>query len=104
LKSSKKVFKYKDGKRLLTLGELFVPGDDSSHFCKPTDVVVSSDNLNIYVADGYCNSRIIKYNSKGIFLKEYKMPLGEKQLLVPHSLSLIESLNIICVADRQNGR
>jgi peptidylamidoglycolate lyase len=89
---------------LLKLGELFIPGNDNSHFCKPTDVVISNDESNIYVADGYCNSRIIKFNSKGKFINEYKMPQGEKQLVIPHSLVLIQSLNLICVADRQNGR
>jgi peptidylamidoglycolate lyase len=89
---------------VLTLGESFVPGDDSSHFCKPTDVAVSNDGLNIFVADGYCNSRIVKFDSKGKYLKEYSMPKGEQQLVIPHSLVLIESLDLLCVADRENGR
>ncbi|CAF4225812.1 unnamed protein product, partial [Adineta steineri] len=49
--------------------EVFAPGSDPTHFCKPTDV-----------ADGYCNSRIIKLYSKGKFLEEYTMPDEEKQL------------------------
>ncbi len=32
------------------------------------------------------------------------MPKGDKPLVVPHSLVLIESLDLICVADRENGR
>jgi peptidylamidoglycolate lyase len=100
----KKVFKYSNGKRILTLGELFVPGDDSSHFCKPTDIVLSNDNLFLYVADGYCNSRILKFYSNGTFIKQYQIPQGEKQLFIPHSLILLQSLQLICVADRQNGR
>ena len=83
---------------------MFVPGDDSSHFCKPTDVVVSNDGSNIYVSDGYCNSRIIKFNSKGIFIKQYSMPKEENQFIIPHSLLLIESLHLICVADRENRK
>ncbi len=98
------MFKYSEGKLVLTLGESFVPGSDSSHFCKPTDVVVSNDGLNIYIADGYCNSRIVKYDSNGNFIKEYKMPSGEKSLVVVHCLVLIESLNLLCVADRENRR
>jgi len=46
----------------------------------------------------------MKFNSNGLFINEYKMPQGEKPLVIPHSLTIIESLNIICVADRQNGR
>lgn len=39
----------------------FIPGQDDEHFCKPTSVAVSSDGRYFFVADGYCNSRIIKY-------------------------------------------
>jgi len=98
------VFKYSKGERVLTLGESFVPGSDSTHFCKPTDVAVSNDGSNIYVADGYCNSRIVKFDSKGNFLKEYLMPENEEQLAIPHSIILIETLDLVCVADRENGR
>jgi peptidylamidoglycolate lyase len=98
------VFKYSNGQRVLTLGESFVPGDDSKHFCKPTDVAVSNDGSNIYVADGYCNSRIVKFDAKGNFEKEYKMPENEEQLAIAHSIILIETLDLVCVADRENGR
>lgn len=98
------VFKYANGERVLTLGESFVPGSDSTHFCKPTDVAVTNDGSNIYVADGYCNARIVKFDSKGKFLKEYTMPEGQQQLAIPHSIVLIEILDLVCVADRENGR
>ncbi|CAF1118839.1 unnamed protein product [Adineta steineri] len=98
------VFKYSKGELVLTIGEAFVPGSDSKHFCKPTDVAVSNDGSNIYVADGYCNSRIVKLDSKGKFVKEYTMPDEEKQLAIPHSIILIETLGLVCVADRENGR
>ncbi|CAF4965977.1 unnamed protein product [Rotaria sp. Silwood1] len=98
------VFKYSKGERVLTLGESFVAGDDSSHFCKPTDVVTSNDGSHIYVADGYCNDRIVKFDSKGNFVKEYSMPEREKSLNIPHSIVIIETLDLICVADRENGR
>jgi DNA-binding beta-propeller fold protein YncE len=98
------VFKYSNGKRVLTLGESFVPGSDSKHFCKPTDVAVTNDGSFIYVADGYCNSRIVKFDAQGNFLKEYLMPEDEQQLIIPHSILLIETLDLVCVADRENGR
>ncbi|CAF1498925.1 unnamed protein product [Rotaria magnacalcarata] len=98
------VFKYSNGERVLTLGESFVPGNDESHFCKPTDVVVSNDGSKIYVADGYCNARIVKFDSKGKFVKEYSMSEDEQPLVIPHSIVLIEALDLVCVADRENGR
>lgn len=60
------VFKFTpDGKTIiLTLGTKFVPGNDLKHFCKPTSVAVMA-NGDFFVADGYCNSRIIKYSSDG---------------------------------------
>lgn len=48
----------------LTLGEAFKPGRTSQLFCKPTSVA-SLDNGDFFVADGYCNSRIIKFNFAG---------------------------------------
>lgn len=48
----------------LKLGVPFVPGNDNEKFCKPTSVAVMK-NGDFFVADGYCNSRVIKFNSKG---------------------------------------
>ncbi|CAF4612306.1 unnamed protein product, partial [Rotaria sp. Silwood2] len=98
------VFKYSKDERVLTFGESFVAGSDESHFCKPTDVVTSNDGSYIYVADGYCNARIVKFNAKGNFLKEYSMPDREQQLIIPHSIIIIEALDLVYVADRENGR
>ncbi|CAF3790839.1 unnamed protein product [Adineta steineri] len=63
---------------LFTLGEVFIPGSDPTYFWRPTNV-----------ADGYCNSRIIKLYSKGKFLEEYTMPDEEKQLSIPHKLFVL---------------
>ncbi|XP_046481304.1 uncharacterized protein [Neodiprion pinetum] len=48
----------------LILGEAFEPGNSNTRFCKPTAVAVQK-NGDFYVSDGYCNSRIIKFNGKG---------------------------------------
>lgn len=53
----------------LTLGEAFKPGRLANQFCKPTSVA-SLDNGDFFVADGYCNSRIIKYSFSGKKLME----------------------------------
>jgi peptidylamidoglycolate lyase len=97
-----RLFKYSQNKQILILCESFVSGSYSSHFCKPIDVVVSNDSLNNYFADEYCSSRVVKYDSKERFLKEYRVPDGEKALIVPRSLTLIESVNLLCVTDREN--
>lgn len=48
----------------LTLGEAFKPGKAANLFCKPTSVA-SLENGDFFVADGYCNTRIVKFNFNG---------------------------------------
>ncbi|KAF7632963.1 hypothetical protein Mgra_00007666, partial [Meloidogyne graminicola] len=81
---------------------------DEKHFCKPTDVAVASTG-EFFVADGYCNSRIMKFDKEGKFLSQFGQPDSSEtpkngEFLVPHSLTLIEDLNLLCVADRENER
>ena len=47
------------------MGVAFESGTDEKHFCKPTDVAVSERTGDFFVADGYCNSRILKFSSDG---------------------------------------
>ncbi|VDK86559.1 unnamed protein product [Litomosoides sigmodontis] len=103
------VFKFdKNFKLLMKLGERMKPGSDKKHFCKPTDTAVGR-NGHFFVSDGYCNSRIIKFDQSGKFLAEFRHSNGfgraiDSQFSTPHSIALIEDLNLICVADRENER
>ncbi|KAK0425848.1 hypothetical protein QR680_009425 [Steinernema hermaphroditum] len=95
-------------KPTLTLGHRLEPGADETHFCQPTDVAVAS-NGDFFVADGYCNSRVMKFDKSGKVLAVFgrppsDLPSVEGEFLVPHSLALIEDMNLICVADRENER
>jgi len=92
-----------DGKLMLTLGALDVPGLDGSHFNKPTDVVIAPTG-DIYVADGYGNRRIVHLNSSGEFIRDWGTE-GDKQgqFVDPHGLTLDEAGNVY-VADRGNSR
>ncbi|KAK9497513.1 hypothetical protein O3M35_004218 [Rhynocoris fuscipes] len=95
----------------LSLGVAFTPGSDSRHLCKPTSVAVSS-NGDFFVADGYCNSRILKFNPSGVKILEWgRHTIGSGvrvaspgEFQIPHGLTLAEDLGLICVADRENGR
>ncbi|KAI1296749.1 Peptidyl-alpha-hydroxyglycine alpha-amidating lyase 2 [Halotydeus destructor] len=84
----------------LVLGEPFVPGNDFGHFCKPTDIAVSSTGM-VYISDGYCNSRIVIADASGRVLGQIGI---NEQMSVPHSLALLEKDDLICVADRENKR
>lgn len=102
---------------VLTLGQRFQPGTGPSSFCKPTSVAVL-DNGDFFVADGYCNGRIMKFSSTGeliltwgknsFFLtRTFTLPPGpvpENFLAIPHALSYSEDRGLICVADREQGR
>ncbi|XP_016843498.2 peptidyl-alpha-hydroxyglycine alpha-amidating lyase 2 [Nasonia vitripennis] len=88
----------------LVLGERFVPGDDSGHFCQPTAVAVMNSG-EIVVADGYCNDRILIFNPQGNVIGQLP-PYGNEDFLrlrVPHSLTILKRGDV-CVADREHQR
>jgi len=58
---------------IMSLGEKLVPGADDKHFCKPTDVAIASTG-EFFVADGYCNSRIMKFDKDGKLLSQFGKP------------------------------
>ena len=75
----------------------------STLFNQPTDVAVAS-NGDIYVTDGYGNSRIIKFASDGRFLHSWGKPgSGKGEFNWPHSI-VIDRQDRIYVADRRNNR
>ena len=92
----------------LILGVATIPGRDDNHFCKPTDVAVDMYG-NFFVADGYCNSRIMKYNKNGKLIKKwrgvenYNSDLKDGQFTTPHSLSIDNKLHQLYVSDLRNG-
>ncbi|XP_057900628.1 peptidyl-glycine alpha-amidating monooxygenase isoform X5 [Melospiza georgiana] len=99
----------KDKEPLLTLGVPLQPGSDKNHFCQPTDVAVDPVTGSIYVSDGYCNSRIIRFSPNGLYVMQWGEESsldrsGPGQFRIPHSLALIPDLSQLCVADRENGR
>jgi DNA-binding beta-propeller fold protein YncE len=77
-----------------------VPGDN---FNRPTDVAWDAQG-NIYVADGYGNSRIAKFDSNGKYLKSWgSRGSGPGQFNIPHTLA-IDAQGLIYVGDRANNR
>lgn len=101
------VYKFStDGKLLMTLGKRGTKGDNSSHdaFDGPSAVVVAA-NGDIFVTDGYRNSRIVKFDKNGKFLKIIGGTKGKEpgQFDLPHAI-LIDSRGRLVVTDRNNGR
>ncbi|KAJ8007447.1 hypothetical protein DPEC_G00117600 [Dallia pectoralis] len=96
------------GKPLVVLGVAFEPGSDKEHFCQPTDVAVDPVTGNVYVSDGYCNARILKFSPEGKYLSHWGAGTSDRrrrvQFQIPHSLVFLQDKRELCVADRENGR
>jgi sugar lactone lactonase YvrE len=72
-------------------------------FRQPTDVAWDAEG-NIYISDGYVNSRVAKYDRNGDWLKSW----GDKgtapgQFRLPHAIA-VDKDNHIYVGDRSNRR
>ena len=107
-----------DGKVLMVLGrrppavlgaQPFPAGPNAPSqkyiFCRPTDVGWDPRG-NIFVADGYCNNRVVKYDKNGHFLAQNGGSTpgkGENQYNLPHGLQVDHAGNVY-VADRGNAR
>ncbi|CAF1507834.1 unnamed protein product [Rotaria sp. Silwood1] len=97
----------------LVVGEMFQHGSGPSQLCRPADVAVMK-NGDFFVADGYCNSRIIKFNRKGEYITEWGSPMTGKldndgfpmpnEWNIVHSIALNEDAQLLCGADRENFR
>jgi hypothetical protein len=73
-------------------------------FGRPTDVTWDAQG-NIFIADGYVNSRAVKYDKNGRFIAQFagERGAGANQLNTPHSITSDAQGNIY-VADRGNAR
>ena len=72
-------------------------------FRQPTDVAWDSEG-NLYVSDGYVNSRIAKYDKNGDWVTSWgERGSGPGQFNLPHAL-VIDRENHIFVGDRSNRR
>lgn len=94
------------------LGSRFKPGRSDDTFCKPTAVAVLP-NGEFFVADGYCNARIIKYSREVKLLLKWGLNAFSgpawatpppNWFSVPHALTLVADRGWLCVADREHGR
>jgi len=92
-----------DGAVLLRLGEKNVPGEDTTHFNKPADIAFAA-NGDFYIADGYGNSRVVKFDKAGKFLKTWgKKGTGPGEFNLPHAVQ-VDAGGRVYVGDRENNR
>jgi len=95
----------RSGNELLRLGA----GDAvSAHsgrpFNRPTDVAVNPANGDIYVSDGYGNSRVHRFDCEGNLLQSWGEPGSDAgQFSLPHNIAMCGT-DAVIVADRENHR
>jgi sugar lactone lactonase YvrE len=94
------------GKLLMTLGKKGSAGDNASQdtFNRPNAVAVAP-NGDVYVSDGYVNSRVVHFNKDGKFIRIIGGVKGTEpgQLQLPHGVA-IDSRGRIFVSDSDNKR
>jgi DNA-binding beta-propeller fold protein YncE len=91
------------GQLLLTLGTERSLGTGENQFNRPADIAFGPAG-EVYVADGYGNSRVMKFDARGKFLKTW----GEKgtqpgQFDLPHTI-VVGKDGRVYVGDRYNSR
>jgi hypothetical protein len=93
-----------DGKKLvMRLGEKDKPAWDKTHFNMPAAIAFLPDG-SFYVADGYVNARIVKFDKDGKYISEFgSKGSGPGQFDLVHSIA-IDKQGRIYAADRRNHR
>lgn len=92
-----------EGRLLRCLGTPGEPGCDEKHFDRPTDMAVTPAG-DVFVTDGYGNTRVAHFDSNGRFVKAWGKPgVGPGEFSLPHSI-VVDSKGILYVSDRDNVR
>jgi len=95
-----------DGKIALTLGKKGVSGDDASRdaFNQPNSVGFAP-NGDVFVSDGYVNSRVVQFTADGKLVRIFggKKGAGPGELNTPHGVA-IDTQGRVLVADSGNKR
>lgn len=95
----------RDGEVLLTIGTGEpAPRQSGRMFNRPTDVAISSSTGEIFISDGYGNSRVHRLDPEGNHVLSWGEPGTDPgQFSLPHNLALIGDDRVI-VCDRENHR
>jgi hypothetical protein len=95
-----------DGKIVMTIGKKGVKGDDTSHdsFNRPATIAFGK-NGDVFVADGYINSRVMQFDKTGKFIRIIGGVKGSApgQMQLVHGV-VIDSKERIIASDSDNKR
>jgi NHL repeat len=81
------------------------PPAEKYTFCRPTDIGWDPQG-NIFISDGYCANRVVKYDKDGRFIAQSGSEKAGKELgefSLPHGLQ-VDGRGNVWVADRSNNR
>ena len=95
-----------DGEILFTLGEKGKPckWQSGGMFNRPTDIAIHPINRDLFISDGYGNSRIHKFDSDGRHLLSWGSPGTEPgEFSLPHNITILGN-DKVAVCDRENFR
>ena len=91
------------GDVLMVLGRLNNAAEADWLFNRPADVAFDKEGA-IYVADGYGNSRVVKFDREGKFVKSWgKYGSAPGEFNLPHTI-VIDDDGKVYVGDRENMR
>jgi DNA-binding beta-propeller fold protein YncE len=91
------------GNVLLVLGRINTAAEANWLFNRPADVAFAK-NGDIYVADGYGNSRVMKFDRSGNYIKTWgKYGTGIGEFNLPHTIA-VDKEGRVFVGDRENQR
>lgn len=99
-----------DGRELVrTIGTYGEPGEDEMHFNRPTFMAWLPDG-SFFVADGYANTRVVKFDADGNYLLEWGRRGTPPNETRPgyfnnvHGIAVDPGTGRVFVNDRQNNR
>ena len=95
-----------DGKLLMTLGTpgKAAPFQEGEPFNPPTKVALDPKTADLYISDGYGNSRVHKYSPDGKYIMSWGAPGSDPgEFNLPHSVCTDKD-GYVYVADRENHR
>jgi DNA-binding beta-propeller fold protein YncE len=104
------IFKFtRDGKTLVqTIGTPGTPGNDQTHFARPTDIAFLPDGT-FFVSDGYINTRVVKFDRSGKYITSWGMRGTPPNETRPYYMNTVHAIVIdkqrrLYVSDRANHR
>ena len=92
----------------MTVGTPMTPGNDETHFNRPTDVAWLPDGT-FFVSDGYVNTRVVKFDKDGKFILTWGQKGNEPTETRPSYMNTVHAIAIdknrrVYISDRANSR